>query len=244
MTDILTEKTAQEASGSAVEVASTVSPTPSESVPEKVAGPQAKSLRERQTQAMPVLEKLAGLYPHLFGATFRPLKRGIFQDLMEAHADVLDAPSLKNALSFHTRSTRYLQAVATGQARQDLKGQTVEPMAPEHVHHALLEVYRRRKQRGPQDDARATLIQRLHKAFEASGLSPEDYRSRMPSRNEEDNALMDAMLEQARAQAAKVEALARAYQSSGLSVQAFAEMYGMQPAEVLRTLVTTRKTGD
>ena len=34
----------------------------------------------------PALEQLAALYPHLFGAVFRPLKRGIFQDILAAHA--------------------------------------------------------------------------------------------------------------------------------------------------------------
>ena len=93
----------------------------------------------------PVLEQLAGLYPHLFGAVFRPLQRGIFQDLLAAHPDAFEREALKVALGIHTRSTRYLQAVAAGEKRHDLQGQPVEAMAPEHVHHALLEVYRRRK---------------------------------------------------------------------------------------------------
>ena len=54
----------------------------------------------------PVLEQLAGLYPHLFGAVFRPLKRGIFQDLLAAHPDAFEREALKVALGIHTRSTR------------------------------------------------------------------------------------------------------------------------------------------
>ena len=81
----------------------------------------------------PVLEQLAGLYPHLFGAVFRPLKRGIFQDLLAAHPDAFEREALKVALGIHTRSTRYLQAVAAGEKRHDLQGQPVEAMAPEHV---------------------------------------------------------------------------------------------------------------
>ena len=56
----------------------------------------------------PVLEQLADLYPHLFGAVFRPLKRGIFQDLLAAHPDAFEREALKVALGIHTRSTRYL----------------------------------------------------------------------------------------------------------------------------------------
>ena len=38
----------------------------------------------------PLLEQLAGWYPHLFGAQFLPLKRGIFHDLMAAHGEAID----------------------------------------------------------------------------------------------------------------------------------------------------------
>jgi hypothetical protein len=95
----------------------------------------------------PALEQLAGLYPHLFGAVFLPLKRGIFQDLLEAHPKLFERDALKVALGIHTRSTRYLQSVAAGEKRHDLAGQPVEDMAPEHVHHALLELFRRRNAR-------------------------------------------------------------------------------------------------
>ena len=58
--------------------------------------------------------------PHLFGVVFRPLKRGIFQDLLAAHPDAFEREALKVALGIHTRSTRYLQAVAAGEKRHDL----------------------------------------------------------------------------------------------------------------------------
>ena len=79
---------------------------------------------------MPVLEQLAALHPALFGAQFLPLKRGIFQDLMDAHPEAFEREALKAALSLHTRSTRYLIAVSSGAQRHDLTGQPVEAMAP------------------------------------------------------------------------------------------------------------------
>ena len=103
-------------------------------VPAGAPGPRAPQ------RVHPALEQLAGLYPHLFGAVFRPLKRGIFQDLLAAHPELFEREALKVALGIHTRSTRYLQSVAAGDKRHDLQGQPVEDMAPEHVHHALLEV--------------------------------------------------------------------------------------------------------
>jgi sRNA-binding protein len=178
-----------------------------------------------------VLEQLAGLYPHLFGAAFRPLKRGIFQDLVASHPELFEKDALKAALSAHTRSTRYLSVVAEGQQRVDLSGQAVEAMAPEHVHHALLEVYRRRQRRTP-EDLRPKLCQRLVQAMDASGLSPQAYAERVQSKDEWSQAVLDEVMAFARSRLAREEALLRAYQSSGQDPQAFADMYGLNVAVV------------
>ena len=182
----------------------------------------------------PMLEQLAGLYPALFGAVFLPLKRGIFQDLVAAHPE-LESEALKTALAFHTRSTRYLQSVAAGMKRHDLQGQPVEDMAPEHVHHALLEVFRRRQGRGG-DDQQAKLRSRIVQAFEASGLSAEAYGTLVRSRDEAVNAVLDEAMAEASARAAKDEALLRAFEASGQAVEAFADMYGLDPRSATQTL--------
>lgn len=192
----------------------------------------------RQPRCMPTLEKLATLYPALFGQIFLPLKRGVFQDLIAAQPEVFDTVLLKEALAFHTRSTRYLNTVASGQQRHDLSGASVEAMAPEHVHHALMEVYRRKHNRKPQDsarpghrrppeDLRAKLIQRIVAALDASGLSRQDYAERVRTRDEAANAILDEAMGIAASRAAKDEALLRAFDASGQSLEAFADMYGM-----------------
>ena len=117
----------------------------------------------------------------------------------------------------------------------DLLGQPVEAMAPEHVHHALLEVFRRRQARTPAD-LRPKLRQRIAQVFLASGLSAVDYADLVRSRDDETNALLDEALADAQAQAAKSEALQRAYSTSGKTVEAFAAMYGLDPQAVARTL--------
>ena len=134
----------------------------------------------------PVLEQLAELYPGLFGEVF-------LQELLAAHPGVLDREALKTGLAIHTRSTRYLQAVAAGLQRHDLAGQAVEAMAPEHVHQALLEVFRRRQSRAG-EDLRPKLLQRLIQAFEASGLTREAYDERVRGRDDAANALLDEAL--------------------------------------------------
>ena len=187
----------------------------------------------------PALEQLASFYPHLFGASFLPLKRGIFHDLMDAHPGLFEREALKAALSFHTRSTRYLTVVAAGQQRHDLQGLAVEAMAPEHVYQALLEIFRRRHQRAG-EDVRPKLRNRIVQAFDASGLSRDVYSELVRSRDEAANAVLDEALDEIGARTAKDEALLRAFTASGQTADAFAEMYGMPVSEVSTSLERTR----
>ena len=197
----------------------------------------AQGVRAPRSQH-PLLLQLAELYPQLFGETPLPMKRGIFQDLLDAQS--FDREGLKAALAIHTRSSRYLTAVAAGQPRHDLQGQPVEAMAAEHVHHALLEVFRRRQQRS-NEDLRPKLINRIIQAFEASGLSRETYAERVQTRDEAANVLVDEALAQAAARAAKDEALLRAFEASGQDLAAFADMYGMVARSVAQTIERARQ---
>ena len=188
----------------------------------------------------PALEQLAALYPQLFGAVFLPLKRGIFQDLLAAHPDAFEREALKQALGIHTRSTRYLQCVAAGQQRHDLQGQPVEAMAPEHIHQALLEVHRRRQGRSS-EDLLPKLRARIVANIEASGLSREEYAERVRTRDEAANALLDEALAELAEKIAREEALLCTFEASGKkSVDEFADMYGMDPRAVLRSLHNAR----
>jgi ProP effector len=186
-----------------------------------------KGSRPQGADSFPVLEKLAALYPKLFGAVFLPLKRGIFQDLMAAHPDVLEREALKGALALHTRSTRYLTTVAAGEKRHDLQDLPVEDMAPEHVYQSLLEVFRRRHNRAG-EDVRPALRKRILQAFEASGMSKDAYVELVRGRDEAANTVLEEALAEAGARAAKDEALLRAFAASGQTVEAFADMYGME----------------
>ena len=143
--------------------------TPSSSeaptLPDASAQPEhAANKPARLPSVQPVLEKLFELYPHLFGAEFLPLKLGIFQELLATHPEHFKRDALKAALGVHTRSTRYLQSVAAGKKRHDLAGAAVEPVAPEHVCLALLELFRRKQGRTQEDlrpKFRAQLIRAL-----------------------------------------------------------------------------------
>ena len=197
--------------------------------------PQQRKGPPRGKPAHPVLEKLFELHPLLFGAHFKPLKIGIFEDLLARHPDAFQRDELKAALGLHARSTAYLESVAAGLQRHDLDGQPVAPAAPEHVHHAIIEVFRRRQQR-TKEDLRPRVVPLLVAAVEGSGLGPAEYAEKMRTQDQTANALLDEAIGELARRVAKREALARAFKASGLSIEAFAEMYGMDPVEVARTL--------
>lgn len=183
----------------------------------------------------PLLHKLFELYPRLFGARFLPLKIGIYEELVAAHPEALPASELKVALGLHTRSTRYVEAVASGLARHDLQARPVEPVAPEHVHHAILELYRRRSGRAP-EQARERAITQLAAAIEASGLGREGYRERFTSTDDAVHAMLEEALALVAQRGARREALQNAFRASGKTVPEFAEMYGLDPKEAKKLL--------
>lgn len=183
----------------------------------------------------PLLQKLFDLYPRLFGARFLPLKLGVFEDLVQAHPQELPAAELKTALGLHTRSTRYIEAVASGLPRHDLQGKPVEPVAPEHVHHAVLELYRRRSGKAP-EQARERAIAQLAAAIEASGMTREAYRERFTSPDDAVHSMIEEALSQVAQRGARREALRNAFAASGKTLPEFAQMYGLEPAEVKKLL--------
>lgn len=208
--------------------------------------PQRSANAERPSGAVPaaarqhpVLDQLATLYPVLFGETLLPLKRGIYEDLLAAHPGVLDKDALKTALGLHARSSHYLTVVAAGLQRHDLSGQPVEALTPEQVHHALIEVFRRRGARS-REDLRPKLRQRILKAFEASGLPPDDYTQRVMGRDEEVNQLTRDALAEASARAAREDALLRTFEASGKPINEFADMYGLHILDANRSLERAR----
>ena len=187
----------------------------------------------------PVLEQLGRDHPALFGATVQPLKRGIFQDLMAAYGETIDKAALKTALAIHTRSIRYLQAVASGAPRHDLQGQVVEATAPEHVLHAMLELFKRRKPRPGEtpEQQQERLQRRIAQLFADSNLTREAFLERAQLKDPAVLARVERALDAQAEHDARAEAVARSFAASGAaSAAAFAQMYGMHPQAVQRQL--------
>jgi ProP effector len=198
--------------------------------PESAAAPAAQKTKARPArphrEAHQVLERLFQLYPKMFGARFLPLKLGVFHEIMERHPEDFKKDELKAALGLHARSTRYLEAVASGEKRHDLDANPVDDVAPEHVHHAIMEVFRRRQARS-KEDLRPWLRSRLVRAIEASGLARDDYMERVHAQDDVAQAALGEAFAELAERAAKNEALRRAFAASGRSMEEFAEMYGM-----------------
>jgi hypothetical protein len=98
-----------------------------------------------------------------------------------------------------------------------------------------MEVFRRRQARS-REDLRPWLRSRLVQAIEASGLTREEYIERINPKDELSVAALDEAFADLAEQAAKREALRRAYEASGKSVEEFAEMYGLEVKAVKRAL--------
>jgi sRNA-binding protein len=125
--------------------------------------------------------------------------------------------------------------VAAGNKRHDLQGNAVEDVSPEHVYLALLELFRRRQSRS-KVDLRPTFRTQLIAAFEASGLSRQDYQLRVQTNEAEATLLLEEALAEYDATFAKQTALKRAFENSGKTPAEFAEMYGLDLSEVEKML--------
>ncbi len=240
MTDTLQEASTLPVSAAVPPPAPSQAATASEEQPTTPAAPEAVPAAEPPKRAerpdvQPVLEKLFELYPHLFGATFLPLKLGIYQELLAAHPEELPKETLKAALGVHTRSARYLQCVAAGNQRHDLAGAAVDDVAPEHIYFAMLELFRRRQSRA-RDDLRPKFRVQAIDAFIASNLTREDFLARVRTKDEDANALLDSAFADYDLWLAKQEAMLRAFDASGKTPAEFADMYGLQERDVTSAL--------
>lgn len=96
-----------------------------------------------------VIAFLAERFPHCFSAEgeARPLKIGIFQDLVDRVAGEmnLSKTQLRSALRLYTSSWRYLYGVKPGATRVDLDGNPCGELDEQHVEHARKQLLVRKK---------------------------------------------------------------------------------------------------
>ena len=85
------------------------------------------------------------------------------------------------------------------------------------------------------------LRNRMIAAFEASGLTREAYTELVVGRDDAANAILEEAFAEWAARNAKAEALLRAFEASGSTLEQFADMYGMDPRSTGQQLERARK---
>ena len=125
--------------------------------------------------------------------------------------------------------------MAAGKKRHDLQGNVVDDVAPEHVYLSMLELFRRRQARA-REDLRPKFRAQLIQAFEASGLSRQDYQARVQTSDEAATALLEEALSEHDQTHARQDALLKTFEASGKTVDEFSDMYGLDKRDVKRAL--------
>ncbi|KFX07218.1 prop expression regulator [Pectobacterium betavasculorum] len=126
-----------------------------------------------------VIAFLAERFPLCFtteGET-RPLKIGIFQDLVERvpESDNVSKTQLRSALRLYTSSWRYLYGVKLGAQRVDLDGNPCGELEQQHVDHA------RKQLEEAKARVQAQRAEQLAKKREAAGETAEAARTPRPA---------------------------------------------------------------
>lgn len=116
-----------------------------------------------------VLAFLAEHFPLCFSAEgeARPLKIGIFQDLVErVQEEYLSKTQLRAALRLYTSSWRYLYGVKVGAQRIDLDGNACGELEQQHVNHARQQLEEAKAR------VQAQRAERNAKKLDAAGAKP------------------------------------------------------------------------
>ncbi|SUP98676.1 putative solute/DNA competence effector [Yersinia ruckeri] len=126
-----------------------------------------------------VIAFLAERFPLCFTAEgeARPLKIGIFQDLVERvqGEESLSKTQLRSALRLYTSSWRYLYGVKVGAERVDLDGNPCGVLEEQHVEHARKQLEEAKARVQAQ---RAEQQAKKREAAIAAGETPEPRRPR------------------------------------------------------------------
>ncbi len=131
-----------------------------------------------------VIAFLAERFPLCFTAEgeARPLKIGIFQDLVERvqGEENLSKTQLRSALRLYTSSWRYLYGVKVGAERVDLDGNPCGVLEEQHVEHARKQLEEAKARVQAQ---RAEQQAKKREAAIAAGETPEPRRPRPAGKN-------------------------------------------------------------
>lgn len=158
------------------------------------------------------------LYPGVFGAAVRPLKVGIFNDLLAAHEGCVKRHTIHALLASHTSQAVYLVAIINGGARYALDGSIAGEVTDAERASAKerLGQIRRDNSHLAKKDRSATL-----KAFEASHLSKKEFAEQNGLTEAElSSVLSKGRIERRRRQKKRLQLVER-FEKSQLSLEEF-----------------------
>lgn len=174
-------------------------------------------------------------FPSVFGPKWRPLKIGVLNDLIEALGPNVPPRQIQRLIISRTSRIEYLQAISLGGHRYNLAGEVdgeITPSDQEYAHRRLAEEQARRHAASEAIGHRSRFL----KAFEASGMSLEEYAANTgiplsTAHSDYDRGTYERALRRA-----KREVLSRKFEASGLTVEQFAESHKVKLAFLLKAI--------
>jgi sRNA-binding protein len=111
-----------------------------------------KQRPDRRVVAEPLIALLAERFPNAFvvyGPRRKPLKVGIYKDLLAALDGAVTPAELSIALAFYVGNVGYLRSMRVGAWRVDLDGKPMAAVTPEDQKHATARLVGRRLRTPP-----------------------------------------------------------------------------------------------
>ncbi|MBO1255038.1 RNA chaperone ProQ [Alteromonas sp. 5E99-2] len=139
-----------------------------------------------------VINFLAETFPNCFSVkgNAKPLKIGIFQDIVEQIKDDqrLSKTLLRSSLRHYTNSWRYLHCVKEGVCRVDLNGVDGDKIEKEHADHAAEQLKQskekaaeKRKEQGSKLGSKENAPRKKRASVPAKGTKPIEKRTKKPT---------------------------------------------------------------
>lgn len=175
---------------------------------------------EAGNQAVPALTfaDLARAFPAVFGTDpVKPLKIDITDDIVAALGPAVPVAAVRRCLRIHTRRPDYLKALVAGGHRYDLAGSPCGEIN-EGARFAANAVLQRPAEMRAVAGQRALFL----KAFEASGLSMEEFAKQVRMDARQVNSDLDKARHERGIRHAKQAFLVQRLQESGLTAEEFA----------------------
>lgn len=176
---------------------------------------------DSQTQCSLTTKDLRRLHPEVFGTLTRPLRIGIFDDLLAAYPGQLSRKLLFAFLGAHTARQTYLESLAAGGPRYALDGSADGEVTEQEQLFAKTQLEQAASQRADSHFERQARSRTL-KAFKSSGLNRKQFAETSGIALSQLDADLSRGKREREERRAKRLRLVEALECSGLSAEDFA----------------------